>query len=221
MSSATFPISLGGDGSTVSDDANPATGLANGGHRTRFVPALSQTVACLNGALTQAQGKLDDATTQANNSATSAAAAAASAAAAQAAPGSSSTSTTSLTVGTGSKSLTIQTGKTIVVGMPVQIARTSDPANSYMHGIVTSYTSGSGALAVTTDYAYGSGTFTDWTISLTAPIDVSRAPLASPALTGNPTAPTPADGDNDTSIATTAFVARSNPSLLLFSLGVI
>ncbi len=32
------------------------------------------------------------------------------------------------------------------------------------------------------------------------------APLASPALTGNPTAPTPAPGDNDTSLATTAFV---------------
>lgn len=32
------------------------------------------------------------------------------------------------------------------------------------------------------------------------------APLASPALTGNPTAPTPTLGDNDTSIATTAFV---------------
>jgi len=34
----------------------------------------------------------------------------------------------------------------------------------------------------------------------------SYAPLASPALTGNPTAPTPATGDDDTSIATTAFV---------------
>jgi hypothetical protein len=33
--------------------------------------------------------------------------------------------------------------------------------------------------------------------------------LASPALTGNPTAPTAAAGDNDTSIATTAFVATS------------
>jgi hypothetical protein len=32
------------------------------------------------------------------------------------------------------------------------------------------------------------------------------AALASPALTGNPTAPTPATADNDTSIATTAFV---------------
>jgi len=34
-----------------------------------------------------------------------------------------------------------------------------------------------------------------------------KAPLASPALTGNPTAPTPSAGDNDTSIATSAFVA--------------
>lgn len=32
------------------------------------------------------------------------------------------------------------------------------------------------------------------------------APIASPTFTGNPTAPTPALGDNDTSIATTAFV---------------
>jgi hypothetical protein len=35
------------------------------------------------------------------------------------------------------------------------------------------------------------------------------APLASPALTGNPTAPTPTAGDNDTSIATTAFVTTA------------
>ncbi|MBI4856172.1 MAG: hypothetical protein HY818_05475 [Acetobacterium woodii] len=34
----------------------------------------------------------------------------------------------------------------------------------------------------------------------------TKAPLNSPALTGNPTAPTPATDDNDTSIATTAFV---------------
>lgn len=34
----------------------------------------------------------------------------------------------------------------------------------------------------------------------------AKAPLASPVFTGNPTAPTPAGGDNDTSIATTAFV---------------
>ncbi|WP_016854798.1 phage head spike fiber domain-containing protein [Halomonas smyrnensis] len=42
--SVTFPTALGGDGSTVTDDADPTTGLANGGHRLRFVPALSQAV---------------------------------------------------------------------------------------------------------------------------------------------------------------------------------
>jgi hypothetical protein len=36
------------------------------------------------------------------------------------------------------------------------------------------------------------------------------AKLASPALTGNPTAPTPTAGDNDTSIATTAFVTTAD-----------
>lgn len=37
-------------------------------------------------------------------------------------------------------------------------------------------------------------------------LDTEKAPLASPVFTGNPTAPTPAVGDDDTSIATTAFV---------------
>jgi hypothetical protein len=56
----------------------------------------------------------------------------------------------------------------------------------------------------------------DYITSVTAPLAVTTgnltvdlstyAPLASPALTGNPTAPTPATNDNDTSIATTAYV---------------
>lgn len=37
----------------------------------------------------------------------------------------------------------------------------------------------------------------------------AKAPSASPTFTGNPTAPTPAAGDDDTSIATTAFVAAA------------
>lgn len=45
MASVTFPPEVGGNGSTVTDDANPTTGLANGGHRARFVPALAQVVA--------------------------------------------------------------------------------------------------------------------------------------------------------------------------------
>lgn len=44
MTSVTFPTSLGGSGVTISDDADPSTGLLNGGHRDRFVPALKGTV---------------------------------------------------------------------------------------------------------------------------------------------------------------------------------
>ena len=39
--------------------------------------------------------------------------------------------------------------------------------------------------------------------------DALKANLASPALTGNPTAPTASEGDDDTSIATTAFVTTA------------
>lgn len=72
MASVTFPAGLGGDGSTVTDDANATTGLANGGHRTRFIPALSQFVTCANGGVTQATAQVGLATTQATNAATSA-----------------------------------------------------------------------------------------------------------------------------------------------------
>lgn len=117
------------------------------------------------------------ATTQAGNAATSASnallsenAAAASALTALNAPGTSATSTSSLTIGTGAKSLTIQTGKSIVVGMTLVIARTSAPTTTRMSGVVTSYDSGTGALGVTVDSVTGSGTHTDWTISLSAAV---------------------------------------------------
>ncbi len=54
MSGAYFDPAVGGDGSTVTDDSNGATGLAGGGHRTRFVPALAQVVAVANFVLDQA-----------------------------------------------------------------------------------------------------------------------------------------------------------------------
>jgi hypothetical protein len=48
----------------------------------------------------------------------------------------------------------------------------------------------------------------------------AKAPLASPTFTGNPTAPTATVGDNDTSIATTAFVQRAaTPHLYLYEKG--
>ena len=77
------------------------------------------------------------------------------------------TSTTSLTIGTGSKSLTVETGKGYVAGQAVLIAQTASPTN-YMTGQVTSYNSGTGAMVVNVITTGGSGTFAAWTVSVTA-----------------------------------------------------
>lgn len=41
----TFPPSIGGSGKTYTNDANPQTGMFNGGHRVNFFPILADTVA--------------------------------------------------------------------------------------------------------------------------------------------------------------------------------
>lgn len=41
----TFPPSIGGSGKTYTNDANPQTGMFNGGHRVNFFPILSDTLA--------------------------------------------------------------------------------------------------------------------------------------------------------------------------------
>lgn len=77
------------------------------------------------------------------------------------------TSATSLAIGTGSKSFTASTGKLWNVGQFVIAASDADEAN-YMVGQVTSYNSGTGALAITVGAGMtgGSGTYADWIISL-------------------------------------------------------
>jgi hypothetical protein len=54
--SVTFSTSVGGDGSTVTDDDNPTTGLDNDGHVERFVPALAQVVAVASFVVQTADG---------------------------------------------------------------------------------------------------------------------------------------------------------------------
>jgi len=81
MASVYFDPAVGGDGSTVTDDTSPTTGLANGGHRTRFVPSLAQIVAVATNAITSAT----NASTSAGTATTKAAEALASANAAAAA----------------------------------------------------------------------------------------------------------------------------------------
>lgn len=78
-------------------------------------------------------------------------------------------STTELTIGTGSRSFTVEASKSFLPGMSVKIARTAAPSN-WMHGDVTSYNSATGALVVNVRNILGGGTYSDWTITLSAPI---------------------------------------------------
>ena len=165
------------NGVTYTDDANASTGMANGGHRVRFVPCLADfvTEAATQLALQHASRDAADASEAA--ALVSQNAAAASALSALNSPGTNATSTTSLTFGTGSKTLTIQTGKDLVVGQFVSIAYTTD-ANNWMQGVITAHNPGTGSLTVNVGAYKGTGTYTDWTIGLSGPD-------ALPAQTGN------------------------------------
>ncbi len=94
------------------------------------------------------------------------------------------TSTTSLTIGTGSKTLTIQAGKAFQVGQWVLIQEASNSANQ-MLGQITAY--GGTSLTVNVTATGGSGTHADWTIVLTnSPAAAGYQP---PVGTGNVTGP--------------------------------
>ena len=167
------------NGHTYSDDSDPSTGLGNGGHRTRFVPALADVVVVAGQAATSAT----NAAASASNAATSATNAAASATTAINAPGTNATSTTSLSITVASKTLTIQTGKSIVVGMSVKIASNASPTN-WMAGDITAYNSGTGSLTVNVTLINGSGTFANWVISLTGVVPATVATTGSNTFTG-------------------------------------
>ena len=75
---------------------------------------------------------------------------------------------------------------------------------------------GTAAVGTSDDYARA-----DHVHAKPTPADIGAAPLASPALTGTPTAPTAAAGTNTTQIATTEFVTtliNSKQKLLSFSI---
>lgn len=109
-----------------------------------------------------------------------------------------STSTTSLVIGTGSKTFTVQTGESYVAGMPIYAVDAGNSAN-YMVGTCTSY-SGS-TLVVLVTQSGGSGTIANWNISiggipgpagptflggsLTSAINVAKATVASHATTAD------------------------------------
>lgn len=73
------------------------------------------------------------------------------------------TSTSSVAIGTGSKTFTIQSGRGYSAG---QWVRASNSASNYMEGTVTSYSSTTLIINVPTGRAIGSGTFTSWNVNI-------------------------------------------------------
>lgn len=229
------------NGTTVSDGSDEATTLRNGGHRTRFVPALVGTVEAASEAKNWASllgsvvydseysaKEYAVGTTCPSGSAKSWAVGTGVVAgglysakyymeqsqlfsnSALNAPGTSATSTTSSVIGTGSKTFAIQTGKAFSVGQFVIAADQTTPAN-YMVGQITAHNSTTGSLTVNVTVTGGSGTLSNWIISLTALASAAGAAT----LGGNNTY----SGTNTYGAATT-FNATSTFSATLDSTGV-
>jgi hypothetical protein len=136
-------------------------------------------------------GSASAAATSATNALVSENNAAASATTALNAPATQATSTTSLTIGVGSKSLTLaQTGKAFAVGQWVMVADTSNPSTNWMLGAITAFNSGTGAMTVNVVAVGGSGTIASWAISPSAPQATNntiKTDTTGTVITGNTT----------------------------------
>lgn len=112
------------------------------------------------GALPQFANELEAVTTAMNNNSTT------------------STSTTSLAIASsGSKTFTVDTGKSYLPGQTVKAASTLD-GTIWMQGDVTSYNPATGTLIITMNASQGSGTITAWTLTLATSIANPTGSLA-------------------------------------------
>jgi hypothetical protein len=75
------------------------------------------------------------------------------------------TSTTSMAITVGEKTIVISTGRSFMPGTPARIARTSDPSK-YVDGITKTYDVATGVFVFDGVTPNGTGTFTDWSISI-------------------------------------------------------
>ena len=146
----TVPASLGGSGNTYTDDTTLKY-LDHGGHRTNWGPLLTDMVNLTQFSKDQATGAIGSAN-------------------------SNGTSSTSLTIGTGSKTFTTQSGKAWVVGQFVVAADAAAPSTNWMVGQITAY-SGT-TLTIDVNQIGGSGTIANWSIGLTGSTKI-------PAQAGN------------------------------------
>lgn len=140
MTQVTIPSALGGDGLPFSDDGTSARDMQGQGYAANFFPMVAQAMGAVQVGV-QAAGAIATASTNTN-------------------------STTNLTIGTGAKALTVETGKALVPGMWVLLAYRADPDKN-MTGQVTSYDAATGALVLNITAINGAGTYADWAGSVT------------------------------------------------------
>lgn len=128
--------------------------MANYGYLAKWPALLQDAVTDFAAKQSATNGYMNSAMSAAQDASASKNAAAASAASALNAPG------------TGSKSLTIQSGKVIPPGCKILIARASDPAGVWMYGTQTAYDAVTGVITVAVSRAAGSGSVSDWSVSV-------------------------------------------------------
>ena len=185
--SAANATAQAGVATTQASNASGSATAAAGSATTATTQAGISTTQATNAAssATTATTQAGIATTQATNSANSATAAA----------GSATTSTTQAGIST--------TQATNAAGSATAAATSATNAASAVQsaaGTATPLINGAAAVGTSTLWSHQDHVH---------PTDTTRAPLASPALTGTPTSTTPTAGDSSTKIATTAFVATS------------
>ena len=191
----------------ASGSATAAAGSASAASTSATNAAASATSA--SGSATTATTQAGIATTQAGNASTSATAAAGSATTASTQAGNASTSATNAAA-----SATAASGSATTASTQAGNAATSatNAANSASAAATSATNAASAVQAVAgtvtpvVDGTAAVGTSTKWAHEdHIHPTDTTRAPLASPALTGTPTAPTATALDNSTKLATTAY----------------
>jgi len=127
------------------------------------------------------------------------------------------TSTTSLTIGNGTKALTVGTGLSYTVTQNVTI---SFDGSNHMHGEVLAYNAGTGAMSVDVNHHTGSGTYAAWTVNVGGVTPVTSTTWGT--ITGTLSSQVDLQGSLDAKLATannlseltaTASTARTNLGL--------
>jgi len=86
-------------------------------------------------------------------------------------PSTSTTSSTSITPGASAKTFTIPSSTSFSVGMYVMVISRAAPSTNWMHGMITTHTTGGTTMTVTGDLTSNTvAEASDWTISLSGPL---------------------------------------------------